>query len=78
MSIVCSLGILILGLLIISKSQGSLLGKYDAVQAKPSRSTLAGQQVPQQPVTSTVPNQAPTQPADQRPVNPLGDIYDII
>lgn len=78
MSIVCSLGILILGLLIISKSQGSLLGKYDAVQAKQSRSTLAGQQVPQQPVTSTVPNQAPTQPADQRPVNPLGDIYDII
>lgn len=78
MSIVCSLGILILGLLIISKSQGSLLGKYDAVQTKPGRSTLAGQQVPQPPVTSTIPNQAPTQPVDQRPVNPLGDIYDII
>lgn len=76
MSIVCSLGIMVLGLVIISKSRGSLLGKFDAVQAKPSAKTLSqmGAPVPQQPE----PVQQPIAVEDQRPVNPLGDIYDII
>ncbi len=73
MNILCALGIIILGVVIASKSKGTLIGNYNTAPTK-----RAQYYQPLSDFSQGVQQEPQVESTSSPEVDPLGDIYDII